>query len=247
MTRIAFAFIATALGTGALTFGLAALDVSPWPLLGLFLVVGWALMAIRPAEPMLPSGLTLYACLFVTAFILSLPESPSPRVGIARMAVTLLLLMISLVAFFVMLIRSRGKEEAFPWLIAAIAMAVFVAFISGDRGGADSMRSALLSWLPPWLAEAVLFAVRKSIHILFYGIMAWTVYRAGKSVGVSVPWAAVAFSVAHGGFDEYRQFAASKTRFGTPTDILFDLGGALLILALGGAFRKSAPRKRQME
>lgn len=247
MIRWVFAFSATFLASGALTFGLAALDVSPWPMLGLFLVVGFALMAIRPIEAMLPSTLTLYACLFVMVFVISLPESPNPRLGAARFAVTLLLLIASSIAFILMFMRSRGRESAFPWLLAAILMGVFVAFISGDKGSAEPMRSTLQGWLPAWAAEAMLWTIRKSIHVAYYGLMAWTVFRAGRSVGVTAPLAALSFAVAHGAFDEYRQFAASRTRFGTPTDILFDLGGALLVLSVAGAFRTSAPKKRQME
>ena len=126
-------------------------------------------------------------------------------------------------------------------------MGVFVAFISGDNGSAEPMRTFLHDFLPASVADAVVWTVRKSIHVTYYGLMALMVYRGGRSVGVSIPWAALAFAVAHGAFDEYRQYAASTTRFGTPTDILFDLGGALLVLWIAGAFKKRASSGRQIE
>lgn len=245
MMRSAAAFVSTALATGFLTFGLAAVDVAPLPVLILFLCTGFFLMQVRGLERLLPSGLTLYATSFVAALLASVTPSPSPRVEAARTATVTVLLLAAALAGLCYSRAAKGKAATATWLAVGFAMGVVIAFVSSDVGSADPMRAWFMRYLSPGQAEVAVWLVRKSIHVGYYGTFAWVLLRATRASNSWLP--AVVVPLGHGVFDEFRQLTDSRTRLGSPVDVVFDLTGILVAVTIAGGFRRRAKPRAQME
>lgn len=102
---------------------------------------------------------------------------------------------------------------------------------STERFGAEATGSlilpwlrALLTWANPAQLEALHALLRKTGHVLEYGILAWLWFRALAPAPGRV-LAAFAISVAYAGLDELHQ-AWTGVRTGSVGDVLLDGGGA---------------------
>lgn len=243
--RVVFAFLLVAALSAGLTLTFAAMDVSFWPVALLIGTSGLLLARVPQLAQSTPLLATIHGSAFTVVYMASLRASISPKAIEARHLATMLLLVIAgLALIFAVLWVEPKIRRAFGWFLPAIALGAFVGWISGDRGAADPMRQSLLHWLSPLMAEIVLTAFRKAVHIVFYGAMALCFYRGSRSLGSPLPWAAVAFSLAHGCFDEYRQ-AMVPSRYGTPWDLLFDAAGAYLFVRWAGGFRRDQQARRR--
>lgn len=96
------------------------------------------------------------------------------------------------------------------------------------------MTGSLLSWFLPPLSpefETVHFVIRKTIHVLAYGLLGALDFRAvrGTRRGWQMSWsvAAVLLAAIVASLDEYHQsFLPSRT--GVPSDVVIDVCGATL-------------------
>jgi VanZ family protein len=144
-------------------------------------------------------------------------------------------------------IGDRKVRKPLGMLLVAFVLSWLVAFFSGDAGGADPM----LAWfrealgLSPRAAEVAVLATRKTIHFLFYGLLALSFWKAAKLGNVDPKKAAglaFVFALTHGVFDEYRQ-VFSQGRTGSPIDLAIDAAGAGLFLWLATRTRARRSRK----
>lgn len=137
------------------------------------------------------------------------------------------------------LATSTATRKHVTWAVIAICLGCLIAYFSGDKGGADP----LFAWLHEQgitgrKAEYAVIIIRKSIHLGFYGFIAYSFYKASLNTG----WAIV-FAVTHAIFDEMRQALAASNRSGSVQDILIDVTGIVIALAVAGAFKKSGRRQ----
>lgn len=236
--RVAAAFLFVASMSTVLTLTLSALGSRFWPVAILLLIVGACVAALKPLEKQAPVLLVGYGSAFALTLMLSLPESVAPRSVMLRSLAYGVLGVVILASILIVLAQAVQKRSSgLGWVVAALSLGVLVAFVSGDKGGAGPMREFLRQYFSDLVAEVVLWIARKAIHVGFYGLLALLFYRASRSAGLASPGPAIWFSLAHGGFDEYRQHFSSA-RMGTPVDLLFDAAGVLLFLRWAGAFRK---------
>ena len=101
-----------------------------------------------------------------------------------------------------------------------------------------SSSSSLTSWILGWLLpaassafDATHFAMRKSLHVLGYGLLGYLNFRAvrGEKRGWTLRWSvtAVLLAVIIASLDEWHQsFVPGRT--GTPLDVVVDCAGATL-------------------
>ncbi len=126
----------------------------------------------------------------------------------------------------------RRAELIRYWLPALIWSAVLL-FLSG-RAGAGSMTARVLQWLLPATSpmfDPVHFSIRKTVHVLAYGLLGFLDFRAvrGPRKGWTLRWSAVAVALAViiASLDEWHQsFVPGRT--GTPVDVVIDCAGATL-------------------
>ncbi len=142
-------------------------------------------------------------------------------------------------------------------VLGAWALALFWAAVVWNLGG-DQFSSAqtsrilrpLLEWLlpqiSPGLLSDLLFAIRKTAHVVEYGVLAllviraiWMSWRTSSLAALSLTIALLA-GLAVG--DELRQSAA-LSRTGSGWDVLLDMGGAVLALLL----LLAVPRRWQLQ
>lgn len=123
-----------------------------------------------------------------------------------------------------------------PWILPVAWMGI-IFWGSTERFGAEATGSLilpLLRALAPWANTAQLEALhavlRKTGHVLEYGILAWLWFRALSPSHWRAP-AAFAISVAYAGLDELRQ-AWTGGRTGSVGDVLLDGVGAAAALGL---------------
>lgn len=228
--RLAAWFVLAFVGTAAYGLGLNMVDVAVWPVVVMALIVGSLLIRIKPLEPFAVPGTLGYAATFGLSFLLSYRVEGSERLLLALFVAKILLGLVG-IAFLIAGGRNiQGSDRRRLWPLAlALFLGVLVGYFSGDAGSAVPMRGWLSDWFSPAIAEAIVWTVRKSVHVVFYGLMAFAFYRAAKGHPRAAVLAAV-FALSHGVFDEARQSFAT-TRFGTPVDILFDAAGVLIALA----------------
>lgn len=111
------------------------------------------------------------------------------------------------------------------WLPVVIWAAVILS-VSNDSFSADDTQGWLHSLFGRELPHAVNFAMRKSGHVIGYGILAALVHRAHGRLAVVF---AIVLAVAS--LDEYGQ-ARTASRSGTAWDVLLDLFGAALAVLI---------------
>lgn len=133
------------------------------------------------------------------------------------------------------LISQRDGRPPSFWGVSLVLLGVLVAYFSGSPGSAD-----------PWFrffhetlgmsreaADVAVFASRKGVHFLGYGVFAWVALREGRSQGLAWRAAAIAamlWVAPHACFDELDQLFAGN-RNASVLDVAVDLLGAAAFLA----------------
>lgn len=124
------------------------------------------------------------------------------------------------------------KKEEFK-LVVAIILIWLVSYFSGSSGGADKMH--------PWFAflnltsanlDTLIIAVRKTIHVTFYGTLMWLfatyllplVPNRRTAIGF-----AIAFPLCISICDEFRQ-SMMPNRSGSYADVILDMSSAIIVL-----------------
>lgn len=225
--------LATTSYAGILLYGASALGYRTW--LALVLLAGLALTTV----------LTKAFSATETAFALgiywplaSLAYVYSAHKGELTAQYWHLLLAAASVAIVTGLpvLGSERVRKAVPWFILAGALGLAIAYLSGSRGGPDPMRNWFIEHLnlSYEMAYEVTHYVRKTIHFVFYGSLAWTTMRAASAAGSTVSLA-VAFgagwALSHAIFDEWRQ-SFLRGRSGSIWDVGLDLLGMATFLGL---------------
>lgn len=143
------------------------------------------------------------------------------------------------------LARDRQKRLLGP-VFALMFLGWLVSFFSGSKGSADPMVEWLVRTfgLEPLVAENLIVAFRKGVHLCFYGVVAGAAYL--MALGNGSPkrialWAGMCTALVFGAFDELRQ-SALPDRVGSVWDVLLDLVGAATALILISAV---SPTKRK--
>ena len=132
------------------------------------------------------------------------------------------------------------RANVSTWLPLALWVGVIQGFASDPFAAAHTSRfiGPLLLWLfpdaDPETLDFLHFAIRKSCHVVEYGILALLAWRAlGRSFALRCRQQALwslALVVAVAIVDESRQ-AASDLRGGAVSDVVLDLAGGLVALA----------------
>lgn len=143
----------------------------------------------------------------------------------------------------------RRTRASAVWMLCALAMVFTVGALSGQGGGADRMAEWLARLLHITVEQAtpIVFYLRKTIHLSFYGFMACSSLWAGWHGGLYAEKAAaygLSLALLLASFDELRQ-ARVIGRSGSPWDVGLDVLGALLFLAL--AWRIARGREARLE
>lgn len=230
--RIVAWFLLGFLGMAGIGLVLNSVDIAVWPVAVMTLLVGALVVRIRPVEPVAMPLAFAYLTGFGYAYLRSFPlDGISSRMVSVITLASGCLLMCCAVAIILAFARTAQTERGrLGFLLAALCLGMLVGYVSGDAGGAGSMRGWLREYFSPAMAEGIVWTSRKTVHVVFYGVLAFCFYRASKGHPRAAILAAV-FALSHGVFDEARQsFAAS--RLGTPIDLLFDGFGVVVALAL---------------
>jgi VanZ family protein len=111
-----------------------------------------------------------------------------------------------------------------------------VVYFSGNAGGPDPMREWIAGTfqLTPDQTEPVLFGIRKSIHLTFYGCVSGFAFSLATRWPVSLKSAlrfAALATLLLAIFDEGRQ-AMTTMRTGQALDVLIDITGGLVALSI---------------
>ncbi len=140
---------------------------------------------------------------------------------------------------------------ALAWGLAAL-WALLVWGLGGEDLSLDStsrILGPLFRFLFPGISEAtneqLQWAVRKTAHLMEYGLLAVLVLRAlwlgGRPGPTAAAWCAVAIAAAFAAADETRQ-SWSAARLGSAWDVLLDTAGAALAVAAVAFARERWPR-----
>jgi len=166
------------------------------------------------------------------------------RVQLLAMAVVAIWLIVKAV-------QDRRRPWFSLWFLLMMACGLLVLQYSGPDGAPNDFAARLAAYLHISMpsAEAIVIAVRKTIHFAFYGLFAFFAVKAGICAGApwhKALWSGVAFALMHAVFDESRQ-AFSAGRSGSFWDVLLDAAGmAIFVLLLsrrGGNPASSKPSK----
>jgi hypothetical protein len=236
--RLVAWFLFGFIGTAAYGLAMNAIDIPVWPVVAMALIVGSLLMRVPALEVSAVAGTVTYAALFAFAYLrsfepLEVSERMQTVVGVTRIGLIGAILIAGGIT-----LKQLGEERIRrgTFLLAALAMGALIAYVSGNAGSATPMRGWLSDYFSPEVVEAIVWTFRKSVHVVFYGVMAFCLYRAARGYKYAAILAAV-FALTHGVFDEIRQ-STINTRYGTPIDLLFDGAGVTIALAI-------AKRKRR--
>ncbi len=136
------------------------------------------------------------------------------------------------------LASDSGGRKAVRWAAGLVLMSWFIAFFSSPSGSAGGMLSIAQNMLhlTPAQAHTVIFFVRKSIHLSFYGTLGWTGFRLALASGSRVRWCflfGLAITLAFACFDEGRQ-SFFPDRTASVFDVMLDCSGALFFISMSG-------------
>lgn len=156
-------------------------------------------------------------------------------------------LMFVLGALCLVIFYVRNKISTLP--LPTVPCALFlllgwlIVFFSGGAGGAEPMRLFFLDWLglSAQASEIVVIGIRKAIHFLFYGLLAYNAFRlAGPDSNLrKAVIFGLAISLAFAIFDEFHQLSADN-RSSSTWDIGLDMLGSTTFLGLSVLrYRKS--------
>jgi VanZ family protein len=120
-----------------------------------------------------------------------------------------------------------------------------VLWLSGDLGSGKNTLG-LLKWLLSWFADLepaqfklINFYVRKTGHVLAYGLMYGLWFRAFRAQAHYKQWCAclwfLGFCLVYASMDEGRQWYYAS-RGGSISDICLDMSGAGLVALIAAAF-----------
>jgi len=214
-------------------FGMAgALPILP---LALILAVSALLLLIPKASPLavrLPLS-AVYAVPFLLFWLLSEPASSS--VLVMTLSPLCLAAILWLFSAYQKQASARATVRA---LMAMFVLAWMVAYFSASTGAGGHMVEWLRAHtsLSQGALENLVYAIRKSIHFLFYGTLAMAAFRGARVAGARLDAQitfALSIALIHASFDELRQ-AGFASRAGSFYDVLLDMAGAgvfVLILA----------------
>lgn len=137
----------------------------------------------------------------------------------------------------------RKPNFLYYWL-PPVLWGLAVLWLSGDFGSGENTL-ALLNWLFPLFTDSepaqlnlINFYVRKTGHVLAYGLMSLLWFRAFRAQANYGPWRACLWSLGlclfYASMDEGRQWF-SVTRGGSISDVFLDMSGASLAVLIAGA------------
>ncbi|HEX9163042.1 MAG TPA: VanZ family protein [Thermoanaerobaculia bacterium] len=130
------------------------------------------------------------------------------------------------------------RAEVVRYWAPAVVWSTVLLLMSGKAGGTPVTTVLIHSFLAVTFGpvdettfEVLQFIVRKTVHVLAYGLAAYLDFRAvrGSAHGWTLRWslAAVALAVVVASLDEWHQ-AYVPGRTGTPLDVVIDACGATL-------------------
>lgn len=175
---------------------------------------------------------------------------PTPELGQALIVFFAILAGLMLFAGLSRLLAGdEGAKKAISGVFLFILFAWLVAYFSGGAGGPDPLIRLLQErfGLTEATAESAAIAIRKTIHVVFYGLFAGAAFRAGRAAGWDARRAAgfgAAVVMAHAVYDETRQ-AFSPGRTGQWQDVLLDGLGVAIMLTLCLIFSARKESQRQ--
>ena len=142
----------------------------------------------------------------------------------------------------------RALRTMTIWMIIPIVGGCTLGFLSGGLGGANHMHSFMTTYFHVTVeqAEVIVRWIRKTIHFVAYGTLAYGFFRVALS-GKAARNAAITFSLmctlTMATFDELRQTTAPN-RSGSIWDVALDMTGAASFVIIGSRFIPVAPRRR---
>jgi VanZ family protein len=179
------------------------------------------------------SALAFYLSLFGSVWVLSFSSAavPASAVWLGLVGAALLAWACS-----TRLVRIRSVRVGAKWLAASAACGLAIAFLSGPKGGSDPMVRLAMEWFGLTLheAELAITIVRKCLHFLFFGMLAWFAAQGARKAGATPRHAAmfaIIWGLTHAIFDETRQ-SFSYGRTGSPWDVALDGLGMVVFTAV---------------
>ncbi|HRJ27424.1 MAG TPA: VanZ family protein [Fimbriimonadaceae bacterium] len=179
-----------------------------------------------------------YVPLFSFFWLNSLESSPAMVRAIQLMGVAA---GVGIVTALIAWLPQPESRKALPWFAVLFAGGMLVAEFSGGSGGPGRWVKFFTETLGFSLeaAENATYAIRKTLHFTFYGLLGVLCSRAVRASGTTEREAclwAMAWPITHGAFDELRQ-AFTPGRQGTVSDLLLDTAGAATLLYLTYRFQ----------
>lgn len=153
----------------------------------------------------------------------------------SRLWIVTVILLCGLLVFLITVDRAVTKERKIPLsLIAIVAFGFMIAMLSGERGNSDQTMYFLrdILGIPSDLAGKINGILRKTIHVVAYGMAAYLTARAveRQKGNFRMAFAAgLAWPIPLCIFDEWNQ-SRHPTRGASPWDVLLDICGMLLFL-----------------
>ncbi|MCW5938777.1 MAG: VanZ family protein [Fimbriimonadaceae bacterium] len=125
------------------------------------------------------------------------------------------------------------RRRARWFVLLALLLGLLTVLGSGPAGGPGRLLSFLTEFVGLELqqAELVNFVVRKAVHVLAYGVLAWSAGQAAGSKPGSQLLAGYGWAVPHACLDEWHQTFSAGTRTGAFGDVLLDVLGMTVLLA----------------
>jgi VanZ family protein len=135
--------------------------------------------------------------------------------------------------------QSRAALGAWLLVFAWLALIFFLSSESFSEPSTGSLLRPFLRWLfPEWSSSeirALHHAIRKAAHMGVYAVLALLSFRALRfslaAGALRLAGLALALVLGAAATDEFLQ-SFSRSRTGSPSDVGYDLAGALLALAL---------------
>ncbi|MBL8048416.1 MAG: VanZ family protein [Chthonomonas sp.] len=188
-------------------------------------------------------GLVAYLPLVTTAFLWSAYKSSIPS---AMWQPYLALAGVSVCVSLPSLVRDVSLRRSLGWFVVAGLLGLSIAYLSGARGGPDPMRNFFIQafGLSYDAAYALTHIVRKTIHFVFYGLLAYSTMRAALAARDDLRravWFGVGWAMSHAIFDEWRQ-SFLVGRSGSVWDVALDLAGVVTIVGIFMVWRLVRPR-----
>jgi VanZ family protein len=130
----------------------------------------------------------------------------------------------------------KPERQSAVWMTVLVLLGWLIAYFSSSAGGPDWMlrffehRFGMLSEQ----ADVAVLIVRKTIHFVFYGSVAFAASKAalaGRSKRIDAMAFGLLIALAFASFDEMRQ-SFVPVRTGSAFDVLLDLAGAATFLCI---------------